>query len=228
MRLRVERLRRDERGRERLVGLLAAPAELERPVLVVDADVELALGLGIDAAAVDLVLLRLEAERVPPGLLLLVRLAVGHEPAERVPVREQLLVVELAVEEVLPPLRPLLALVVVEQVREEPVGVALLGAGEQRVADARPLGVALLGLLAPLALPRAAAAREAPAAAARAASGAARRARRSPPGCSRGCRRAACRRRSRASSRTRSRTRPRRRPRPCRSKPKSFSTSLIE
>ena len=54
-------------------------------------------------------------------------------------------------EVVLPPLRPLLALVVVEEVREEPVGVALLGAGKKRVADARPLGVTLLGLLAPLA-----------------------------------------------------------------------------
>ena len=116
--------------------------------------VEPALGLRVDAGPVDPVLLRLEAERVPPGLLHLVRLAVGDEPAERVPVRDELLVVEPAVEEVLPPLRPLLALVVVEQVREQPVGVALLGAGEERVADARPLGVALLRLLAPLALVR--------------------------------------------------------------------------
>ncbi len=152
VRLRVERLRRDERGRERLLGLLAAPAELERPVLVVHPHVEPALGLRVDAAPVDPVLLGLEAERVPPGLLLPVRLAVGDEPAERVLVRDELLVVELLVEEVLPPLRLLLALVVVEEVREEPVGVALLGAGEERVADARPLGVPLLGLLAPLAL----------------------------------------------------------------------------
>ncbi len=124
-------------------------------MLVVDADVEAPLGARVDARPGDLVLLRLEGERVPPRALLQLRLAGGHEAAERVPVRDVLLVVELLeVEEVLPPLRLLLAAVVVEELREEPARLALLRAREERGADARGLGVALLGLLAPLALVR--------------------------------------------------------------------------
>src|SRR5215208_2461964 len=78
-----------------------------------------------------------------------------HEAAERVPVRDVLLAVELLeVEEVLPPLRLLLAAVVVEELREEPARLALLRAREERGADARGLGVALLGLFTSLALVR--------------------------------------------------------------------------
>ena len=116
-------------------------------MLVVNLDVEATLGARVHPCLVDLVLLGLKAKRVPPGLFDLVQLAVVDEPAKGVPVPDELLVVELAVEEVLPPLRPLLALVVVEQVREQPVGVALFSAGEERVADAAAdiARVALLG-----------------------------------------------------------------------------------
>ena len=159
LRLRMQRLRRDERGRERLLGLLATPAELERPVLVVHVARRTPRSVfGSTPAPWILCSWASNRNGYHQDCLTLYGLAVGLEPAEGVPVRDELLVVEPAVEEVLPPLRPLLALVVVEEVGEEPVRVALLGAGEEGVADARPLGVPLLGFLAPLALLR----REAP------------------------------------------------------------------
>ena len=122
-------------------------------MLVVDRDVVASCSVaGSTASPADLVLLRRERERVLERLLDGHRLAVELEAADRVPVLEQLLVVELEVVEVLPPLRLLLAAVVVEELREQPARLALLRAGEQPVADARALGVALLRLLAPLAL----------------------------------------------------------------------------
>ena len=81
-------------------------------------------------------------------------LALELEPADRVAVVEELLLVEPSVVEVLPPLRLLLAAVVVEQVREEPARLALLRAGKELVAHALALGLALQRLLARLALLR--------------------------------------------------------------------------
>jgi hypothetical protein len=143
----VERLRRDEPFGKRLVRLRETPPELERPVLVVDADLVAALRLRVDTLTANLVLLGRKAERIPERLFHSDWLARRLERANRVPVVEELLVVELAMMEVLPPLRLLLATVVVEQVREEPARVALLRTGLEIVANAGPLGLALLRFL---------------------------------------------------------------------------------
>ena len=103
---------------------------------------------GIERRPADLVLLR--RERHPVGVALpldLGRLAVPLEPADRRAVADQLVVVELRPAEPRPPLGPRLALVVVEQVREQPPRLALLGAVEQPRLQRLARGVALLGLL---------------------------------------------------------------------------------
>ena len=92
-------------------------------------------------------LLRRERERVDERLPVLDRLADEPHPADRVRVLDQLVLVEREVVEPLPPLRLRLALVVVEEVREEPARAPLLPAREQRLVQGDPRRVALLGLL---------------------------------------------------------------------------------
>src|SRR5690606_16423001 len=71
------------------------------------------------------------------------RLALELEPADRVAVRDELLLVEREVVEVLPPGGLLLAAVVLEQMPEEPPRVALRGAVEATRDELRPLLAAL-------------------------------------------------------------------------------------
>ena len=132
------------------------------------------------------------------------------EPADRLGALDQLVLVELEVVEVGPPLRLLLAPVVLEQVREQPARLALLRAREQLRLDPRALlepllrlllDLARLGRLPPLDLRRAQA---------RAASGAARTASGSRPRCRRGSPRGSRPRAPRATPRTRPPRRPRR------------------
>ena len=75
------------------------------------------------------------------------RPAVPHEPADRRPVGDELVVVELRPAEPGPPLRARLALVVVDEVPEEASRRALLGTREQPLLERRPLRVALDELL---------------------------------------------------------------------------------
>ena len=91
----------------------------------------------------------LRRERHPVGVALsldLGRLAVPLEPADRGAVADELVVVELRPAEPGPPLGPRLALVVVEQVREQPPRLALLGADEQPRLQGLACGVSFLGL----------------------------------------------------------------------------------
>ena len=99
-------------------------------------------------------LLRRERERVDERLPVLVRPPDQHEPADRVRVLDQLVLVERDVVEPLPPLRLRLAAVVVEEVREEPARAPLLRPVEQRLVERRARRVALLDLLLALALVR--------------------------------------------------------------------------
>ena len=99
-------------------------------------------------------LLGRERERVDEGLPVLLRLAGERDVADRVRVGHELLGVERLVVEVLPPLRLVLAAVVLEQVGEEPPRLALLRAREQGGFDALPLLEQRLRLLARLPLLR--------------------------------------------------------------------------
>ena len=136
--------------------------------------------------------------------------AVVLEAAERLAVVDELLVGHLAPAEVPPPGRTRLALVVLEQPRRQQPAVALVGRGEQRVAEACRLVRRVVRLHRHLALGRRqerdrdAVLALPPRAGARAASRAARASRGSPRGCRRRCRRAAPGRGRRASARTRS------------------------
>ena len=103
------------------------------------------------------------SKRVLERLLDRHRLADELEAADRLGALDQLVLVELEVVEVGPPLRLLLAPVVLEQLREQPARVALLRVGEQLGLDQRALlepllrlllDLALLGPLAPLDLGR--------------------------------------------------------------------------
>ena len=163
------------------------------------------------------------AKRVHERLLDRHRLADELEAADRVAVLEQLLLVEREVVEVLPPLRLLLAAVVLEELREQPARLALLRAGEQlgrgrasrssSRSFASSLALALLGRRAP---------RRSRPAAARAASGGARRASGSPPRCRRGSPRGAT---SLAASRASPR---RRRPTRCRRATSAVALEAVE
>ena len=147
-----QRLAGNERRRQRLVLQLRASPQRDAAALVVDLDLAEPLGRRVDRPAADLVLLRREAQRVLERLLHRHRLAVQLEPADRLRALDQLLRVEAAVIEVTPPLRLLLAAVVLEQVREQPARLALLRVREQLRLDPRALLEALLRLLLDLAL----------------------------------------------------------------------------
>src|SRR5215211_9199431 len=144
---RRKRLRRNERLRQRLPGERDRASKRHSPLLVVDAHVVTPLRRGIDGRPADLVFLRRERERVLVGLLDLHGLADGLEPADRLARVLELLRVERQVVEVGPPLRPPLATVVVEELREEPARPPHLGVGEELVAHAVALLLSLDGLL---------------------------------------------------------------------------------
>ena len=80
------------------------------------------------------------------------RLADEVEPADRVRVLDQLVLVELRLVEPLPPLRLRLALVVVEEIAEQPAGPTPPPRPRAAPLQRRPLDVPLLRLLALLAL----------------------------------------------------------------------------
>ena len=100
--------------------------------------------VGIASPVVELVLLQREAHAVRVAATLdRRRLAIPREPADRRPVAHELLVVELRPAEPLPPLRPLLALVVLEQVGEQQLRVAGPGIVAQHRLHLGPFGLAL-------------------------------------------------------------------------------------
>jgi len=83
-------------------------------------DPERLLGRGVEGPAEQLVLLRREGEAVGVALPLdLGRGAVPPQPADRGAVRDQLVLVELRPAEPRPPLRPRLALVVLDEEAEQ-------------------------------------------------------------------------------------------------------------
>ena len=115
--------------RQRLFHPLDAAVERHDAVVVVDLDAKRLLGARVEGPAGQLVLLRREGEAVGVALSLdLRRRAVPAKPADRGAVADQLVLVELRPAEPRPPLRPRLALVVLDEVAEETPRVALLGA----------------------------------------------------------------------------------------------------
>ncbi len=189
-----------------------AAQDRDDALVVVDARAEAAaLVVGVEALAIDLVLLRRERHPVGEALGHGLRLvAVPLEPADRGAVADQLVVVELRPPEPRPPLGPLVALVVVDQVREQPSRLALLGSVEQPRLQCLPFGVELLGLLGRLPLVGRQAPGDLGAAGSSAATRAARRSSGSPPRCSARRPRGSSRRRSRPTPRTARPTRRRR------------------
>src|SRR5581483_11405955 len=119
---------RRQRARKRLLRPLHGAQQHELAPLVVDAHPEAAPRLGVVALPLDLVLLRREGQAVGVAATLdLRRPPVPDEAADRRAVVDELVVVELRPAEPGPPLRPLLALVVVEQVCEQAARLALGG-----------------------------------------------------------------------------------------------------
>ncbi len=90
----VDRLPRDERSRQRLAGTVLRPSQREEPMLVVDRDRVRLLGRRVHRVSRDLVLLLGERERVDERALVGLGVADELEPADRVRVLDQLLLVE--------------------------------------------------------------------------------------------------------------------------------------
>src|SRR5262245_4306951 len=133
--------------RERLVLPGGAPEERHDSLVVVDPEPEARSRIGVEALDRELVLLRWETHAVGVALPVdLGRPPVPLDAPDGRPVVDELVVVELRPAEPGPPLRPRLALVVVDEVSEQPSRRALLRAREERRLERRPLRVALLRL----------------------------------------------------------------------------------